>query len=106
MKTIAFKIFPFLVLSAVMTALPSCSEVPEEMYAATKLSDSLYETENAVIVVIDGPRFSETWGHPEKKYIPRMAGELAPRGTFFADFRNEGHTRTISGHAAITTGHY
>lgn len=57
-----------------------------------------------MVVVIDGPRFSETWGHPEQKYIPLMAGELAPEGTFFSNFRNEGLTNTNPGHTAIVTG--
>lgn len=93
------------IVSAMLT-LPSCSESPEEMHPATLLAKSNYDTDNVIVVVIDGPRFSETWGHPERQYIPKMAEVLAPQGTFFENFNNEGHTRTVSGHSAITTGRY
>lgn len=63
-------------------------------------------TENVFILVLDGPRWSETFGDPEFKNVPNQANKLAPQGVFFNNFSNEGPTYTISGHTAICTGHY
>ncbi|WP_224999246.1 sulfatase-like hydrolase/transferase [Cesiribacter sp. SM1] len=63
-------------------------------------------TENVIVVVIDGPRFSETWGLPGQSHIPYMSQRLAPKGTFFSNFQNEGYTLTLPGHTAILTGNY
>ena len=65
-----------------------------------------YSTENVVIVVIDGPRYKETWGDPDKKHIPYFANELASVGVHYSQFYNRGATYTTSGHTAITTGYY
>ena len=61
------------------------------------------QTENVVIVVIDGPRWSETWGNTPGN-IPNMAGELKANGSFLGQFLNDGYTYTNAGHVAITTG--
>lgn len=63
-----------------------------------------YATKNIIIVVVDGPRYSETWGDPSHTYIPHMAKDLAPEGAVFTNFRNTGPTYTNSGHTTITTG--
>ncbi|MBF9238036.1 sulfatase-like hydrolase/transferase [Hymenobacter sp. BT683] len=60
-------------------------------------------TKNVIIVVIDGPRYSETWDSIPG-LIPNMATRLKPRGVLFSQFYNNGFTYTNSGHAAITTG--
>jgi hypothetical protein len=65
-----------------------------------------YITENVVIVVMDGPRYTETWGDPAHKYIPHLSDDLAPKGVVNVNFKNVGPTLTTSGHTAITTGHY
>ncbi|MGI9546129.1 MAG: alkaline phosphatase family protein [Flavobacteriaceae bacterium] len=65
-----------------------------------------YQTRNVIIVVIDGPRYSETWGDPSHQHIPRMANELAAKGVVYTNFYNNGPTYTNAGHTAITTGHY
>jgi hypothetical protein len=59
----------------------------------------------AWIVVIDGPRRSESWDQPGRPNIPRQAA-LAAQGTLYADFRNEGFTYTNAGHAALVTGQW
>ncbi|QJX45975.1 sulfatase [Hymenobacter taeanensis] len=61
------------------------------------------KTRNVIIVVIDGPRYSETWG-AVPGLIPNMATKLRPRGVFLSSFFNNGFTFTNSGHTAITTG--
>lgn len=65
-----------------------------------------YITENVVIVVIDGPRYEDTWGMKQQPNIPKMANELLPQGTFFTNFQNNRRTITVAGHTAITTGNY
>lgn len=61
---------------------------------------------NVVIVVIDGPRYSETWGEPNHTYIPVLSKQLAPIGVVYTNFHNMGSTKTCPGHTALTTGHY
>jgi len=63
-----------------------------------------YKTKNVIVIVIDGPRYSETWGDTSHKYIPHFANDLAPNGVVFTNFYNDGFTYTTSGHAAICTG--
>lgn len=57
-----------------------------------------------VVLVIDGPRFSETFGDSTYQYIPNLGKVLKPQGTLLFNFRNEGPTYTISGHTALCTG--
>jgi predicted AlkP superfamily pyrophosphatase or phosphodiesterase len=69
-------------------------------------TDRKYTTENIIILVIDGPRMSETFGDSTYKYIPNLANVLAPQGVLLKNFRNNGPTYTNAGHSAITTGVY
>ena len=66
---------------------------------------SLIFGQNAIIVVIDGARYSETFGS-YGKYIPDMYNDLAPLGTVFTNFRiaGGGLTSTNPGQASILTG--
>jgi len=61
--------------------------------------------QNTIIVVVDGARYSETFGAGDK-YIPHLYNDLAPLGTVFSNFRiaDEGITSTITGQASIFTG--
>jgi hypothetical protein len=59
-----------------------------------------------VLVVIDGPRYSETTGDPQHRYIPKLWQELRPQGTLLRGFRNQGETYTIPGHLAALSGRY
>jgi alkaline phosphatase len=68
--------------------------------------NSPYQTKNVIVVVIDGPRYSETWGDPLHQYIPRLSNQLASQGVVYSRFYNNGPTYTIAGHTAITTGNY
>lgn len=65
-----------------------------------------YQAKYHIIVVMDGPRWSETWGDTTYKLIPNLANTLRPQGTFFSNFKNDGVTLTNSGHTAMTTGVY
>src|SRR5687767_10255469 len=64
------------------------------------------KTEKVVVLVIDGPRFTETWGDPDKALIPNIAGYFAKNGVVYENFKNLGGTYTLAGHTAITTGYY
>ena len=59
-----------------------------------------------IIVSIDGPRYSDTWGLHRRVHIPKQAQYLAPQGVLFTQFHNNGLTKTVSGHVALTTGTY
>ncbi len=65
-----------------------------------------YKTEYHIILVLDGPRWSETWGDSTHKLIPNQATILKQEGTFFTNFRNNGKTLTNAGHTALCTGTY
>ena len=65
-----------------------------------------YLAKYVIVLVIDGPRWSETYGDTSHQYIPRQYNDLLPQATFVNNFRNEGPTYTNPGHAAICTGVY
>lgn len=54
-------------------------------------------------VVIDGARYSETFGAKDR-YIPKIWNEMRPQGTIYMNFRNNRNTVTIPGNASIVTG--
>jgi hypothetical protein len=70
-----------------------------------KTSEESYVTENIIIIIIDGARYSETWGDTNFVNIPRMKS-LSETGVLFTEFYNNGTTHTISAIASITTGNY
>jgi Metalloenzyme superfamily/Secretion system C-terminal sorting domain len=59
--------------------------------------------ENVIMVIIDGARYSETLGDPERTYIPEM-DELADRGTYADEFHNDQFTYTSRAVPAIWCG--
>jgi hypothetical protein len=63
--------------------------------------------QNVFIVVIDGVRYSESFGSGAK-YIPHLFNDLKPLGTLFTNFRiaEEGMTSTNPGQASILTGNW
>jgi predicted AlkP superfamily pyrophosphatase or phosphodiesterase len=65
-----------------------------------------FKSKYSIILVIDGPRYSETFGDTSCKYIPKMGKELIKEGVFFENFKNNGPTYTVPGHVAMTTGIY
>jgi arylsulfatase A-like enzyme len=62
-----------------------------------------YLAQNAIILVFDGVRYSESWGDPEHKQIPHLA-EMAKEGVVYTHFMNLGVTATNPGHASLLTG--
>ncbi len=85
-----------LILLVLLLVLNSCSK------------DSLreYKTENVIIIVVDGVRYSETWGDTTHQYIPYFSNEIADFGVVNTSFYNNGKTNTTPGFTAITTGNY
>jgi hypothetical protein len=65
-----------------------------------------YQSEYVIVLIIDGPRMSETFDDTSYQYIPNLARVLAPQGVLVKTFRNNGPTYTNAGHTAITTGNY
>ncbi|WP_422359393.1 alkaline phosphatase family protein [Reichenbachiella sp.] len=63
-------------------------------------------TEHVFIVVVDGARFSESWGDPEKKLIPNQYNYFSSNGITYNSFFNFGPTYTNAGHTALVTGNY
>jgi hypothetical protein len=65
-----------------------------------------YKTENVIVLIMDGPRYTETWGDSTHQHIPHIANDIIPQGAFYPNFRNNGPTYTAAGHTAICTGIY
>jgi hypothetical protein len=59
---------------------------------------------HAVIVEIDGARYSETFGDPLARWIPHLRHDLAPLGCVNTDFVNLGVTVTVPGTNAVISG--
>ena len=93
-----------LALLGLITLLSSSGVISTD--SEIRLPEKTYLTKNVIVLVIDGPRYSETFGDTSYQYIPHLANDLAPQGVLFTNFRNNGKTNTNSGHAAITTGVY
>ncbi len=66
------------------------------------ISISAY-TQNVVVVLIDGARYTETFGDPDRTYIPYM-NELANQGTYIDTFYNDGLTYTSRAVPALWCG--
>jgi hypothetical protein len=64
-----------------------------------------YKAKNVVVIIIDGPRYSETFGDTSHQYIPELFA-LSKKGKLFTNIYNDGITNTINGITAITTGNY
>ncbi len=90
------KSFFYLVLFVVV--LISCSK--------NELQPRNYETENVIVIVMDGARYSETWGDPSHQYIPKIANYITPLGIVNTRFYHNGETFTVPGHTALATGFY
>ena len=71
-----------------------------------KIPEHPYLTENVVVVVMDGPRYSETIGDSSHQNIPHLWNDMRDSGIICTEFYNEGVTFTVNGHVAITTGHF
>lgn len=64
-----------------------------------------YKTRNVIVAVMDGVRYSETFGDANRSLIPKLAA-LEKEGTLFTNFRiaGLGVSVTRQGHSTISTG--
>ncbi len=60
-------------------------------------------SQRVIVLVIDGARYSESFG-AESTYMPKIWKNMKPLGTTWSNFRNEGSTVTNPGHASILSG--
>lgn len=65
-----------------------------------------YMTQYVHIVVIDGARYSETFGDAKHQYIPIIWNKLRQQGTFYTNYYNDSITETVPGHSTIISGVY
>jgi hypothetical protein len=63
------------------------------------------KTRNVIVIVVDGARYSETWGDSTHQYIPNLYA-LRSEGVVVTNFKNNGFTWTDPGHTAISSGNY
>ncbi|ALJ01443.1 hypothetical protein DC20_13455 [Rufibacter tibetensis] len=84
------------------------SSSPSSRAGSTPLQkpSQTYATQHVILVVIDGVRYSDSWGDSTFSNIPNMARYLAPQGVFNPQFYNQGVTLTNPGHVALTTGYH
>ncbi len=86
--------------------LGSCVHDYEYRYFRSEKINREYQTKNVIVVIVDGLRYTESWGDSTQKFMPRMANDLANIGVINTNFYNKGDTYTSAGHTSITTGIY
>ncbi|MBE0638445.1 MAG: T9SS type A sorting domain-containing protein [Bacteroidales bacterium] len=64
---------------------------------------SAQSDQKMMIIIIDGARYTETFGDPDYSWIPRMKA-IAAEGTIISDFRNDGITYTNRAIPALWSG--
>lgn len=77
----------------------------KKLFVLLFLCSGLVSAQNVIIVVIDGARFSETFGGGNI-YIPHLYDDMRPGGYLFTNFRiaHAGKTETNPGHSSMLTG--
>ncbi len=58
-----------------------------------------------VVIIVDGPRYSETFGDTTRQYANAL-WQLAQKGILYTNYYNNGITNTINGIVATITGKY
>lgn len=86
-------------LNALLLLLPAMTVLGQQ-------ESNPFKTKYIVILVIDGPRYSETYGDSTCRLSPILCDSLRYEGAFYENFRNNGPTYTVPGHTAIVTGSY
>ncbi|MCL4300118.1 MAG: alkaline phosphatase family protein [Anaerolineae bacterium] len=101
---------PFPTASPSSTSTPTPAPTQTPTFEPTKgpaEAKALYRqpsTKAVVLVVIDGARWTETFGDPTRELVPHLANDLVPLGAINTAFYNDGQTLSVPGHAAIVTG--
>ena len=91
--------------SSAQQATNASTTVSTDAARTTTATTVCCKTENVIIIVVDGARYSETWGDYTRQNIPNQFG-LYFKGVLLTNFYNNGTTNTDSGHDAISTGNY
>ncbi|MYY25446.1 sulfatase-like hydrolase/transferase [Elizabethkingia anophelis] len=99
------KKFTFLFPLISILLLLSCNDNNNEPLDSAQKVAEKYQTKNVVLLVVDGPRISETWEGANKENIPNRAN-LLQQGVCISDFKNNGTTNTNPGHSAMCSGVY
>ncbi|HET6992654.1 MAG TPA: sulfatase-like hydrolase/transferase [Bacteroidia bacterium] len=91
------KIFRLLFILIAIACCPTC-----------KVDDvkKTYKTKHVIVIVVDGARYSETFGDSSRHLITFLNQTLLPQGVMLTNFRNNGNTWTSAGHDAMCTGIY
>ncbi len=74
--------------------------------AKEKAYSQKFKATKCVILLVDGPRWTETWGDATHTYQPNLFSTLKNEGCVFTNFYNNGNTFTLPGHTATLTGKY
>jgi len=101
-----YKLIVFVVFSALFFGASSFIHVDSTSIDEPVFKAPEFRTKHIIILVIDGPRWTETFGDSTCQYIPKLGKELIHKGVLFTNYRNNGVTETNSGHAAMVTGNY
>lgn len=72
----------------------------------TTITSTKYLTEKVIIIVMDGARYTETWGDSTHTFTPNLSSIVAKKGCAFDNFYNNGATYTSPGHLAMLSGQY
>jgi len=65
---------------------------------------SRFKTENVILVVLSGLRYTESFGDRDAQYMPRLCEELRQGGTAYENFYNDHLTSSFEAHCALVTG--
>ncbi|WP_160139520.1 sulfatase-like hydrolase/transferase [Chryseobacterium sp. c4a] len=97
----------FFLCSILSLFMFSCSNSDTDAQTPTLPTkpEAQYQTKNVILLVVDGPRISETWEAPNKENIPNRVSLLS-QGVFISNFKNNGTTNTNPGHSAMCSGVY
>ncbi|RNI26975.1 sulfatase-like hydrolase/transferase [Rufibacter latericius] len=105
MKRLLPKRFSFILGLLIIACFCQQSCTSTDEVSPPKLKEA-YKTESVIIVVIDGPRFTETLGDSNHTYAPFLTKQfLTEGGIALTNFYNDGVTFTNPGHGTITTGY-
>lgn len=101
-----FSLVNLIVLILFVSVIYSCETNSEYALEEPQEITHNYKTKNVVIIIADGLRYTESWGHKEKLYIPKIADFFSKEGVVGTNFYNMGDTYTSSGHSNMITGFY
>lgn len=75
-----------------------------ELWICKASAEKVYKTKHVFIVVMDGVRYSETFGDDKHQFIPHLYNDLKPQGTLFNNCYVKGVTVTRQGHSTLISG--